>query len=434
MRHSHRSALLQHGGARKRQWLLLVCALLLAPLQLPAQDNPLPIVPEGTITNRLPTCWGWYCGSVMVAMHGSAAVYDGGMGILELFTRVAPDTWSATKALVNPDYPAPPELRLGAPVQDFGAPVALDQRVMLISGGSPSHPNALYVFTRPGRTWTHAQTIDLPKPDGYYRVTVVDIALHENTAIVLVRYHNSVRAFKEVHWYTRTTGQPFVYQGMITPALGNQLALQKSTALMIDPRADGDRGAAYVFQRTGSQWTQTQKLTGSGTAPFDGFGLSAAFDQNTIVISAPDQPNASDERLPGAVYTFVRNSGVWVEDSVLRHEPVSDPEFWKIVRFGQDVALSGDRLLVDTGRSAGSPSDMQAVVLYERSNLQWQARAELGCQNIIDVMIAGDAAFITHYDPIRPTPNVTAYLLPPLGTAPPPATSTCQSIAGFAPP
>lgn len=432
MRHPDRSASLQQGGACLRLSLLLLCALHLAPSRSPAQDAPLPIVPPATITNRLPTCYGWYCGYAVTAMHGSVAIYDGGMGVLELFTRVEPDVWSATQALVNPDYPAPPELRPGAPLQDFGSPVAIDQRVLLISGGSALHPSAIYVFTRPGRTWAHAQTIDLPKPEGYYRTTVVDIALHENTAIVLVRYHNSVRAFKQVHWYTRTTGMPFVYRGMITPALGNELALQKDTAVLVDPRADGDRGAAYVFQRSGALWLQTQKLTGSGTAPGDGFGASAAFYENRIVISAPDQPNPADSRLPGAVYTFVRNSGLWVEDGALFHEPVTDPDFWKSVRFGQNVALSGDRLLVDSGRSASQPSDMQAVVLYERHDDRWEARAELGCLHMLQVALAGDAAFLTSYDPIRPSPVVQAYRLPPLGTAPPPASSTCEGLVGFA--
>ncbi len=433
MRHPDRSAPSRHGGARERcRWFALF-AFLMTPSVLLAQNSSLPIIPPGTIADRVGTCFGWYCGNAVEAMHGSVAIYDGGVGILELLTRTGPDTWTRTQTLVNPDHALPPQPPPHPTVQDFGAPIAIDERVLLISGGSSLHPQAIYVFTRPGRTWTHAQTIDLPKPESYYRVTIVDVALDENTAIVLVRYHNSVRAFKQVHWYTRTTGHPFVYQGMITPALGNRVAIQKSTMLMVDPRADGDRGAAYVFQRTGTQWTQTQKLTGSGTAPLDGFGESASFYENRIVISAPNQPNPADERLPGAVYTYVRNSGMWVENDVLVHEPVTEPEFYESVRFGQKVAVWGDRLLVDSGRSAGLPTDMQPVVLYEHQGAQWQARAELGCLYIRQVLMAGDAAFLTFYDPIRPTPVDKPYLLPPLGTAPPPATSDCYGIAGRSP-
>lgn len=431
MRHSNRSALLRLTGRRRRRWPFLLFSLVAMPAYLLAQDASLPIVPPGSLTNRMPTCYSWYCGNAVEAMHGSAAIYDGGIGILEVFTRIGPDAWTTTQTLVNPDHAQPPQPPPRATVQDFGAPLALDQRVLLISGGSNLHPNAIYVFTRPARIWQHAQTIDLPKPDGYYRVTVIDVALDENTAIVLVRYHNSVRAFKQTHWYTRTTGQPFVYQGMIAPALGNRLALQGNTLLMIDPHAAAGRGAAYAFQRNGSQWAQTQELTGSGTAPGDGFGSSVAFDGNVIAIAAPDQPNLMDSRLPGAVYTFVRNSGMWVEDAVLFHEPVTQPDFSKSVRFGQHVALSGDRMLVDSGRSASRPADMQPVVLYERHDELWQARAELGCLYIRQVVMAGDAAFLTFYDPIRPTPVAAPYLLPPLGMAPPPATSNCEGIAGL---
>jgi hypothetical protein len=431
MRHAGRSDL-RHEGARKHPWLLLLSLLIVAPSPVLAQDGSLPVIAPGTLTNRMPTCFSWYCGYAVQTMHGSAAIYDGGIGILEVFTRIAPDAWTTTQVLVNPDYAQPPQPPPRATVQDFGSPIALDQRVLLISGGSNLHPNAIYVFTRPRQAWQHAQTIDLPKPDGYYRVTVVDIALHENTAIVMVRYHNSVRAFKEVHWYTRTTGQPFVHQGTIAPARGNRLALQGNTLLMIDPRADSDRGAGYLFQRTGWTWAQTQKLTGSGTAPGDGFGTSVAFDDDRIVISAPDQPNLADSRLPGAVYTFVRNSGTWLEDGVLWHEPVTQPEFYRSVRFGQSVALSGDRLLVDSGRAANRPTDMPPVVLYERHDDEWQARAEFGCLNNLHVVMAGNAAFLTYHDPIRPSPVVNPYLLPPLGTSPPPATSTCEGILGKA--
>ncbi|HEY6640508.1 FG-GAP repeat protein [Povalibacter sp.] len=410
--------------------LLCLMTSLLLPANLPAQQSTLPIVPPGTVTERLPACYGWYCGYAVVAMHGSNAIFDGGIGILEVLSRTGPDTWTATQALVNPDEARPPQPPPRPTVQDFGSPIALDERVLLISGSSRLHPAAIYVFTRPRQVWAHAQTIDLPKPDSYYRVQIVDVVLDENTAIVFVRYHNSVRAFKQVHWYTRTTGRPFVYQGTIAPAVGNRLALSRNTMLMVDPRADGDRGAAYVFQRVGAQWTQTQKLTGSGTAPGDGFGSAVAFDGNLIAISAPDQPNPADPQVPGAVYTFVRNSGTWVEDSVLAPEPVTDPDDWQSTRFGQHVALSGSRLLVDSGRYAGRPEVPQPVILYERHSNRWQPRAQLGCLGITEVALAGSAAILTYYDPIRPTPQVKPYLLPALGGTPPPADSTCEGIAG----
>lgn len=400
---------------------IAMVALLAIPPLVPAQDTPLPVVGEAEITARMPVCYNMYCDNIVKALQGNTAVQSIGSGI-EILTRISPGVWTATQQLMNPDVSEPPQFERPWTYHDLGGQLALDDRVLVASGGSALHPNALYVFTRAGNTWTHFQTIDLPKPDFYIRVTVVDIAFHENTAVVLVRYHNAVQAFKQVHWYTRAPGQPFVYQGMIAPARGNRLELQKNTLVMLDPQADAGRGAAYTFERIGSQWVQDQKLTGSGTAPGDGFGESFAFDGNIIVISAPDQLNPADSRLNGAVYTFARYRSPWTEREVLYPEPV-DPDFQDYMRFGENISLSGSRLLVDQGLPINATSP---VVLYERSNSQWQPRAGLGCLDTRFLIVGGNAAFLSRTNFPRPGSGIVAYELPPLGVPPPPPTTFCD--------
>src|SRR5690349_21818429 len=46
-------------------------------------------------------------------------------------------------------------------------------------------------------------------------------------------------------------------------------------------------GAAYVFVRTGSTWTQQAYLKASNTGAGDNFGQSVAISGDTIVVGAP---------------------------------------------------------------------------------------------------------------------------------------------------
>lgn len=71
-----------------------------------------------------------------------------------------------------------------------------------------------------------------------------------------------------------------------------------------------DRGAAYVFVRTGSTWTQQGKLT-IGEAP-DAFGASVAISGSTIVVGA-----FAEEMRKGSVYVFVSSGGTWSQQAKL---------------------------------------------------------------------------------------------------------------------
>src|SRR5262249_11223350 len=65
-----------------------------------------------------------------------------------------------------------------------------------------------------------------------------------------------------------------------------------------------DQGAAYVFVRSGTTWSEQQKLTASDGKSGDSFGGSVAIDGNTVVVGAAGAdvtPNFNQ----GAAYVFV---------------------------------------------------------------------------------------------------------------------------------
>ena len=87
------------------------------------------------------------------------------------------------------------------------------------------------------------------------------------------------------------------------------LSADGNTALIGAPGDNGGAGAAWVFTRSGANWTQQgAKLvgTGAGGNAGQGNGVALAADGNTAVIGGP-----ADNGAAGAVWVFTRSGGNW---------------------------------------------------------------------------------------------------------------------------
>src|SRR4051794_8813853 len=82
-----------------------------------------------------------------------------------------------------------------------------------------------------------------------------------------------------------------------------------NTLVVGSPDADDERGAAWVFVRSGESWTQQgDKLTGAGGVSRSRFGSAVALsaDGNTVLIGG-EQDNFSR----GAAWVFTRSGATW---------------------------------------------------------------------------------------------------------------------------
>ncbi len=86
---------------------------------------------------------------------------------------------------------------------------------------------------------------------------------------------------------------------------GRSVAIDGDTLVIGAFGDDGDRGAVYVFQRSGDSWTNSAKLLASDGAANHALGISVAIDGDTIVAGAVGSKGASGNQ-GGAVYTFAR--------------------------------------------------------------------------------------------------------------------------------
>ena len=116
-----------------------------------------------------------------------------------------------------------------------------------------------------------------------------------------------------------------------------------------EPEGSGltDSGAVYVYRRSAAGWAQEAYLKASNAAMGDQFGHSVAVSGDLLAVGS----NARDSAA-GGVYVFRRTGSSWSELQILAHP---FPEAFD--RFGEELALDGDALLVgcrldDSGTSA----------------------------------------------------------------------------------
>ncbi len=176
-----------------------------------------------------------------------------------------------------------------------------------------------------------------------------------------------------------------------------------------------DSGAAYVFVRNGTSWSQQAYLKASNTGSFDFFGEKVAIDNETIVVSATNErSNATgvdgdqlnnESSGAGAAYVFVRNGLQWSQQAYLKasNTEAQSPAFGD--SFGWALAISNDTILVgapfENSDATGVNGDQfnnneasaGAVYVFVRSGTTWQQQAYLKASDTttLDVVDTGDA-------------------------------------------
>jgi RHS repeat-associated protein len=157
--------------------------------------------------------------------------------------------------------------------------------------------------------------------------------------------------------------------GVASDKMGFSVAVNGNTAVVgayvADVSGHSDQGAAYVFVRNGSTWSFQQKLVASDGAASDQFGYAVAVHVDTVVVGAP-QATISGNAAQGAAYVFVRSGTVWTQQQKLVGEANASDNF------GWSVAVEDDTALVGAPNVAGSfDVDQGAVYVFKRVNASW---------------------------------------------------------------
>lgn len=126
----------------------------------------------------------------------------------------------------------------------------------------------------------------------------------------------------------------------------------------------------YVFVESGGTWSPEDKFVGTDTVGTDNYGSSVSVSGNTLLVGAPQKP--FDPLLgagPGAAYVFVRNASTWTEEAILTGSLGENKD-----NFGRSVSLNGDLALLgapmfNTGAREGK------AYLFKRNGTDWTEEA-----------------------------------------------------------
>ena len=276
---------------------------------------------------------------------------------------------------------------------NFGTSVALDGDTAVVGaifdGEAASAAGALYVFVRSGTTWT--QQAKLTAADaGPEDQLGVSVALAGDTAVAGTINRSDSGDHSGAAYVFVRGGTTWTQQAKLTAAdaaagdqLGTSVALAGDTALIGAP-FHGDLGAAYLFVRTGASWTQQARLTADDAAAGDRFGSSAALAGDTALIGAPFHSDL------GAAYLFVRTGTSWTQQAGLAAADGDGGD-----RFGASAALAGDTAVIGAPFSSPLGAASGSAYVFGRSGTSWTQQARLTAADGESVDLFGTAVAVS---------------------------------------
>ncbi|MBI1761102.1 MAG: FG-GAP repeat protein [Acidobacteria bacterium] len=164
-----------------------------------------------------------------------------------------------------------------------------------------------------------SQQAKLSAPDAAANDAFGDsVALDGNTAVVGAPFDDGSGANQASVYVFVRSDTVWTFQaklaavdGATSDQFGFAFALSGDTLVVGAPFDDIDQDSVYVFTRSGTSWSQQQKLTASDGATGDHFGVAVALSGNTFVAGASDD-NISANADQGSAYVFTRSGTAWM--------------------------------------------------------------------------------------------------------------------------
>lgn len=265
---------------------------------------------------------------------------------------------------------------------------------------SLSYAGAVYAFARSGMTWTQIAYIKSEVAPALGTHFGKALGLDGDTLAVLDEGSaNPSPSIRGVISIFARTGDTWTQQARFGPTtapvnseFGDSIALSGDSLVVGAPNNEQGRGAAFVFTRSGTTWTQQAYLTNPLGDQEDAFGSRVAINGDTIVIGAPGERGGStgvggDEsdnsvNGAGAVYVYTRSGTTWSQQAYVKASNTRSGD-----AFGSAVTIYGDTLAVgaplsDNGSSGingdqadFSSDDVGAVYVFTRAGSTWTQQA-----------------------------------------------------------
>ena len=319
-------------------------------------------------------------GTINATITGSASA-----GAVYIYSRSG-TTWSQEAKLTASDKAASAIFGVRVSMNADGSAVVVGSSGATVSGLTSA--GAAYYFTRSNTTWTQISksTASDPQASGFFGYAVGISG--DSSNIVVGGYGYTVSGFT-------VAGAAYAFSGY-----GYRLDKEEAKLIASDKAAgdnfghsiaisnDGTRvvvgaynatvssttqaGAAYVFVKLGTTWTQEAKLVASTLEAVAGLGVSVGITADGSRATAGAwKVDAGAVVDAGGVYVFLRTGTSWAQEAKLvASDPVTNAQM------GQYSALSADGTRIIAGCSADN-SNKGAVYIFSRSGTTWSQETKI---------------------------------------------------------
>ena len=210
---------------------------------------------------------------------------------------------------------------VGNAQQGVAVSISADGNTAIVGGYvDNSEQGAAWIFTRSGTTWTQqgAKLVGTGAVGNARQGRAVSLSADGNTAIVSGNFDDSGAG---AAWIFTRSGTTWSQQGaklVGTGAVGNaqqgravSLSADGTTAIVGGNLDNSNQGAAWIFTRSGTTWSQQgAKLVGTGAvgAARQGTAVSLSADGTTAILGG-----ITDDSSQGAVWVFTRSATTWTQ-------------------------------------------------------------------------------------------------------------------------
>jgi hypothetical protein len=320
-------------------------------------------------------------------------LYDGAAYI---FTRSG-STWTQQAKITASDKQADDQFGYTVSMSSDGS-YAIVSATGEDTGGS--NAGAAYIFTRSGSTWTQQQKIQSSDAQTNDQFGIsVSISGDGVYAIVGARLEDTGGSDAGAAYVFTRSGSTWTQQQKLASSdlqandyFGHSVSISSDGSYAIvssfgESGGAGDpltsAGAAYIFTRSGSTWTQQAKITASDAQAIDQFGTSVSInsDGTYVIVGADNEDGGAGDPISaaGAAYIFTRSGSTWTEQAILRASDAQVND--NFGGFSSSINSDGTYAIVSTTSEDGGDGDpivtAGAAYLFKRTGSSWTQQAKL---------------------------------------------------------
>lgn len=309
-----------------------------------------------------------------------------------------------TPSLTIPLYAQPEPYIVSADSTDiFGYIVDIEGDQAMVLRNTLTR-NAIHAYKKDGSSWTQVDELEAPQGDASQIFGYAFDMQEEYVVVGAPGYTYNGASDAGIAYIFMKSGDDWSSSAVLTPQdidghddFGTDVAIDGDAVIIGSPLDDdrgGDSGSAYIFRKAGEAWIEEAKL-----GPTDGqgaghLGRSVGISGDYAIAGVPFE--LGDIHVVGSAYIFAKTDSGWVQSARLEG---SDTGLGAL--FGHSVAIQGDVAMVGAIGASGIASSTGAVYVYQLINNEWEfvqkladSDGVLGSQFGLSIAFENDCAVI----------------------------------------